>query len=171
MLKPNALDDSEFTKNSESEKLGDSGLEFDISSSYKSSTNIEKIFSDKTKKYFDIQIEGNPKPIMIGDKPIENIFEKIQKAFEEYSLPITNIANSYFEEEVDIKYQIRNICREFSDNEINYNNSKVQYIYSLCKFAQILYELIRKIKELKKNKKFSVSRFIGEIDQETGRWK
>ncbi|CAG8852906.1 16842_t:CDS:2, partial [Gigaspora margarita] len=158
-LKPNTLDDSEFTNNLESEKSGDSGLEFDISSLYKSSTNIEEDFlneiddsqitlsdiniiqtnssdnnmgpsQDKTKKYFDIQIEGNPKPITI--------------AFEEYSLPITNIANSYFEEEVDIKYQIRNICRKISDNKINYNNSRVQYIYSLCELARISYELTRK---------------------------
>ncbi|CAG8720318.1 21228_t:CDS:10, partial [Gigaspora margarita] len=47
-LKPNALDDLEFTKNSESEKSGDSGSEIDISSSHKLSTNIEEVFSKIT---------------------------------------------------------------------------------------------------------------------------
>ncbi|CAG8832404.1 4186_t:CDS:2, partial [Gigaspora margarita] len=37
---------------------------------------------DKAKNYFDIKIEGEPKPIIVGDEPIDKIFEKIQKEFE-----------------------------------------------------------------------------------------
>ncbi|CAG8805523.1 12556_t:CDS:2, partial [Gigaspora margarita] len=144
----NEINNSQAISSSIQADISDDNSETDSQSSL---LNAEPS-QDNTKKYFDIQIEGNPKPIMIDDKPIENIFEKIQKAFEEFSLPIANIANSYFEEEVDIKCQIRNICRKISDTRISY-------------------ELTKKVKELKKDNKFSVSRFIEEIDQGTGRWK
>ena len=108
---------------------------------------------------------------MISDKPIDKLFEKIQEGFEECSLHTVNNVYSYFEEEVDIKCQIRNIYRKISDRGTNFNNARVQYIHSLCELARISYELTKKVKELKKDNKFSVSRFIEKKDQETGRWR
>ncbi|CAG8830792.1 6173_t:CDS:2, partial [Gigaspora margarita] len=129
--------------------------------------NIEPS-KDNTKKYFDIQIEGEPKLIIVVDEPIDKIFEKIQKEFEASLLKVDNVNNN-FEEKVDIRCQIRNICRKISDNETNYNHSCVKYLSSLCELVRISYELTKKVKELKKDNKFSVSRFIDEIDQETGK--
>ncbi|CAG8856527.1 15724_t:CDS:1, partial [Gigaspora margarita] len=125
---------------------------------------------DNIKKYFDIQIEGEPKPIIVVDEPIDKIFEKIQKEFEASLLKVDNVNNN-FEEEVDIRCQIRNICRKISDSETNYNHYQVKYLSLLCELVRISYELTKKVKELKKDNKFSVSRFIDEIDQETGKWK
>ncbi|CAG8692289.1 14645_t:CDS:2, partial [Cetraspora pellucida] len=50
----------------------------------------------------------------------------------------------------------------------NFNYARVQYIHSLCELTRISYELTKKVKELKKDNKFSVSRFIEDKDQETG---
>ncbi|CAG8638826.1 13992_t:CDS:10 [Cetraspora pellucida] len=72
------------------------------------------------------------------------------------------------QEKVDIRCQIRNIYRQISDRGTNFNNARVQYILSLCELVRISYELTKKVKELKKDNKFTVSRFIEVKDQETG---
>ncbi|CAG8685331.1 16316_t:CDS:10, partial [Gigaspora margarita] len=163
---PTNESNSELVNDDSSVDISDDNWETDSQSSLLNTESSQ----DNTKEYFDIQIEGKPKPILVVDEPIDKIFEKIQKEFEASLLTVDNVNND-FEEEVDIGCQIRNIFRKISDSETNYNYSRVKYLYSLCKLASISYELTKKVKELKKDNKFSVSRFINEIDQETGKWK
>ncbi|CAG8815700.1 39226_t:CDS:10, partial [Gigaspora margarita] len=163
---PTNESNSELVNDNSSNEINNSQLILSNIQETDSQSNTEPS-KDNIKKYFDIQIEGKPKPIIVVDEPIDKIFEKIQKEFEAFLLKVDNINND-FEEEVDIRCQIRNICKKISDSETNYNHFRVKYLYSLCELVRILYELTKKVKELKKDNKFSISRFIDEIDQETG---
>ncbi|CAG8497320.1 20927_t:CDS:2, partial [Cetraspora pellucida] len=69
------------------------------------------------------------------------------------------------EEEENIESQIKNIWEKFSNNEENYNYSRVLYI--LCELALISFKATKIIKELKKSNQFFVPSHITVINQDT----
>ncbi|CAG8566476.1 12160_t:CDS:10, partial [Cetraspora pellucida] len=130
---------------------------------------------NETKKYTDIQINGDPIPIMIyNDAPniLKEIFKKIFDTWIEFSnfLPVPSSLPEAIEieEEENIESQIKNIWEKISNNEESYNYSRVLYIHTLCALALISFKVTKRIKELKKSNQFFVPSHITVIDQDTG---
>ncbi|CAG8524567.1 7460_t:CDS:10 [Dentiscutata heterogama] len=108
----------------------------------KDSQSLQLDQQNKIKSRTDIQINGDPKPIIIQN----------------------NIPN----EGDDIESQIKIIWKKISNNENDFQFSRVLYIHTLCELVHISFKLTKRIKELKNSDQFFIPGFITVVDQVTG---
>ncbi|CAG8741011.1 24391_t:CDS:2, partial [Racocetra persica] len=98
---------------------------------------------EKTKQ---MKLKDNPKPIMNSDEPIDKIFEKIQKEFENFSLLTNNNVNSYFEKKQNEEYNL-----QLGDIAIHFlcelGDMTIRDIFSYVNKNHVGEELIKNIKE------------------------